>query len=192
MRHPGALLSGVQSLPLVFRGIGAHIPMCVCDECVDVCDTAFSQGQDYFPQNLSVMYSCHTLSFWRAESPSFYVSLRPKQGCMLLTQHPSAGELCSQCCGKHILSAMILVLADFMVSQSSPGIMEGRALGALSGPKSCAGHRASVEHSGLKVHLPTHPCTVLRDPVLHANSPGAGGGDKTPAPIPHTRVWESG
>lgn len=105
----------------------------IWDECVGVCDIAFSQGQDdYFPRSvLSILYSpCQTLNSLRAEFSIFLcIDQSPAKGPCFLPTPLCLGTACSWYCGKHILSVMIPVLADFVVSQSSPGIMEGRGLG---------------------------------------------------------------
>ena len=75
---------------------------------------------------------------------------------------------------------MIPVLAEFVASQSSPRIMEGRVLGTLSGPKGHIGYRPRVQRLALQIHFtdPDAPCKVVRDTVLHAESSSAGGGGR--------------
>lgn len=145
-------LQGSVSLGSFLKLVSTYLCLSFYDECVGICDIAFSQRHDdYFPRSvLSVLYCLSDTEFLEGRISIFLcISRSPAKVVHASYQTPLClRTVCSWYCGKHILSVMTPVLADFVVSQSSPGIMEGRGLGTLPGPKSYRGYRHSVQRSG--------------------------------------------
>ena len=132
-------LQGSVSLGSFLKLVSTYLRLSLCDECVGICDIAFSQRHDdYFARSvLSILYCLSDTEFLEGRISIFLcISQSPAKVVHASYQTPLClRTVCSWYCGKHILSVMTLSLQILWYLNPALGLWKAEAWGHYQDPR---------------------------------------------------------